>query len=154
MRYRRILIVIAVLGLTLLAYATKRVRQPTMSEISTVWVGWADSLHYFRLHLAENGTGLCGFYERITSSPRLYQVTKWTLKGYDIELTLKPIDPDAWAITMKGRATSSELFLNLGDGRKNGWRAEARLQHESMIDSVVESTKKRMHDYGKSTDTK
>jgi hypothetical protein len=131
------------------AYASKRVRPPTASETATVWVGWADSLHYFRLELAENGTGLCGFYERIGPSPRLYQVTKWTLKGYDIELTLKPIDSDAWQLAMKGTATPGDLYLKLSDGRKNGWRAEAHLQHETLIESVTDSTKKRMNDYKK-----
>jgi len=154
MRYRRILTSLGVLAVALFAYATTYVRQPTVSELSTAWVGWADSLGYFRVQLSENGTGLCGFYERSTSGPRLYEVTKWTLKDLDIELTLKPIDPDAWALTMKGNATPGELFLILGDARKKGWGVKAYFRHESMIDSMAESTKKRMRDYRKPTDTK
>lgn len=130
----------------LLAHAWTRVRQPTVSELSTVWVGWADSLHYFRLQLAEDGTGLCGFYERIRSSSRLYEITKWTLKGYDIEIVLKPIDPDAWPVTMKGTATPSSLHIQFGDGRKNGWRAKGTLEQERFIESAMESAKKRMLD--------
>ena len=103
MRYRHILIAFGVIAVALCAYATKRVRQPVAPELSTTWVGWADKLHYFRLQLAENGTGLCGFYEQVSPSPRLYRVTKWTLKDYDIELTLKPIDSDAWQLTMRAR---------------------------------------------------
>jgi hypothetical protein len=145
MRYRHFLIILGVVAVTVFAYASQRVRQPTVSELSTVWVGWADSLHYFRLQLAENGTGLCGFYERITSGPRLYEVTKWTLKGYDIELTLKPIDPDAWELKMKGKATPGDLYLDLSDGRKDGWRSKANLQHESMIESEIRT--RRLHSH-------
>jgi hypothetical protein len=149
MKYRHLLISFGLMGVALLAYANTKVREPNTPELSTVWVGWADSMHYFRIQLAADGTGLCSFYERSRSSSRLYEVTKWTLKGYDIELTLKPIDADAWPVTMKGTATPSRLYLKLGDGRKNGWRAEATFEHEKFIESAMESAKKRMLDYKK-----
>src|SRR5262245_43244604 len=154
MKYRRLLITFAVIGIAFFAYATTRVRQPTASELSTVWVGWADSSHYFRLQLAEDGTGLCGFYERSRSSSRLYEVTKWTLKHYDIEIILKPVDPGAWTVTMKGIATPSSLHLKVGDGRKNGWRTEGRFEKESFIQSAMDSPKKRMLDFKRPDDKK
>lgn len=125
-----------------------------MPELSTAWVGWADASHYFRLELKADGTGLCALYERIRSSSRLYEVTKWTLKDYDIEITLKPIDADAWPVTMKGTAVWSSLRLELGDGRKNGWRAKSTFERESVIESAMESAKRRMQDYSKAEVTK
>jgi hypothetical protein len=92
---------------------------------------------------------LCSVYEHLRSSSRLYEVTKWTLKGYDIELTLKPIDADAWPVTMKGKARLTALYLKLGDGRKNGWRVDATCKQEKFIESAMESAKTRMQDYRK-----
>jgi|ERR1041384_786942 hypothetical protein len=154
MKYRRLLVTLVVIGVAFLAYATRPVRQPTVGELSTVWVGWADTMHYFRLQLAADGTGLCGFYERIDNSSSLHEITKWTLKGYDIEIILKPIDTNAWPVTMKGTATPGTLYLELGDGRKNGWRAKGTFEHERFIESAMESAKKRMQDYRKSEDKK
>lgn len=129
-------------------------RQPTASELSTVWVGWFDSLHYYRVQLSEDGTGLCGFYSPLISKSRLYEVTEWRLKGNEIEITLRPIDADAWAMNMKGTATPSRLYIKVSDGRKNGWRIEGLLEKESFIESATESTKKRMQGHKKSGDTK
>jgi hypothetical protein len=154
MKIRRLLVAVAVLCVAFIAYGTTRVRQPTASELSTVWVGWVDSLHYFRIQLSEDGTGLCGFYSRVISGSRLYEVTKWTLKGYDIELTLKPVDADAWPMTMKGTATPGSMHLKVSDGRKRGWRAEGTLEKESFVESAMESAKKRMQDHQKSGDTR
>ena len=154
MQYRRFFIAVVVIGVAFLAYSTTRVRQPTVAELSTVWVGWADQSHYFRLQLSEDGTGLCSLYERSRSASRLYETTKWTLKGYDIEIVLRPIDPDAWPVTMKGTANAMFLHLKLGDGRKSGWRAQAMFERESFIESAMESAKTRMHDFTKSEDKK
>ncbi len=152
MHYRRLLITIALAAVAVPAYGHKRLPQPTASELATVWVGWADPLHYFRLQLTEDGTGLCGLYESIRSSTRLYEVTEWTLDGYDIEVTLEPIDPDAWPVTMKGTATRQWLYLKLGDGRRHGWRTKATLEPESLIESAMGSAKKRMQDYRRPED--
>jgi hypothetical protein len=149
MKYLRLLGTLAVIGVAFLAFATTPKRQPTARELSTVWVGWADTRRYIRLQLTEDGSGLCGFYESSEKSSSLHDVTKWTLKGYDIEIILKPIDSNAWPFTMKGKAYPSNLYLELGDGRKNGWRAKGTFEHESFIESAMESAKKRMNDYQK-----
>ncbi len=154
MKYLRLIITLAVICVAIFAYATTRVRQPTALELSNVWVGWADSSHYFRLQLLEDGTGLCSLYERSRSASRLYEITKWTLKGYDIEILFRPIDPDAWPVTMKGTANPMFLHLKLGDGRKSGWRAQAMFERESFIESAMGSAKKRMQDYRKPEDKK
>jgi hypothetical protein len=148
------MLILAVVGAAFFAYATTRVRQPTGPELSTVWVGWADSSHYFRLQLLEDGTGLFSLYERSRSASRLYEITKWTLKGYDIEIISRPIDPDAWPVTMKGTANPMFLHLKLGDGRKSGWRAQAMFERESFIESAMDSAKKRMQDYRKPEEKK
>jgi hypothetical protein len=146
--------VFSVFGIVYLAHASKRIPPSSMPELSAAWVGWADSMHYFRLELKADGTGICALYQRSRSDSRLYQVTKWTLKDYDIEITLKPIDADAWPVTMKGTAISSALRLQLGDGRKNGWRAKTTFERESVIESAMESAKRRMQDFSKSEITK
>ena len=140
--------ILAVVAFAFPAYASKRIPPSTIQELSTAWVGWADTLHYFRLELKADGTGLCALHERIRSGSRLYEITKWTLKEYDIEITLKPIDPDAWPVTMKGKAISSALRLELGDGRRNGWRAKCTLEPERVIEAAMESAKRRMRDHG------
>jgi hypothetical protein len=146
MKTKRLLIIIALVGAVFLAYATTKPRQATVSELSTTWVAWA-SMSYLRIELREDGTGLCGFHDRTgDNTPKLHEITKWPLKDYNIEITLKPIDA-GWQMSMSGTATPTQLHLKLGDGRKNGWRSEATLEHEKVIESIVESTKKRMQDY-------
>ena len=146
--------VFAVVGVVFFAHASKRIPPSSMPELADAWVGWADSMHYFRLELKTDGTGLCALYQRSRRNSRLYHVTKWTLKDYDIEITLKPIDTDAWPVTMKGTAISSALRLELGDRRKNGWRAKATFERESVIESAMESAQRRMQDFSKSEVTK
>jgi hypothetical protein len=144
---------IALVTVVLFAFpadARKRIPPSSMPELSTVWVGWADVLHYFRLELHSDGTGLCAIYERPRSSSRLYEITKWTLQGYNIEMMLKAIDDDAPPVTMKGTAVSSYLQLQLGDGRRKGWRAKATFEREQVIESAMESAKRRMEAYSKS----
>lgn len=136
-------------GFVILAHASTRIPPSTMPELSGAWVGWADTMHYFRLELKADGTGLCALYLRSNSKSRLFEVTKWTLKDYDIEITLKPIDSDAWPVTMKGTAISSALRLQLGDGRKDGWRAKTTFERERVIESAMENAKRRMQGYRK-----
>jgi hypothetical protein len=148
MKTHRLLIAFVIVATAFFAYATTKPRHATVSELSTTWVAWTGG-EYFRIELKEDGTGLCGFYDLSQVSPKLHEITKWTLKGYDIEMALKPIDADAWQMTMKGIATPTRLNLKLGDGRKNGWRSEATFEHEKEMESMIENTKKRMQDYRK-----
>jgi hypothetical protein len=145
---------LAVLAVAFPGCATTHVPKPTVPELSTVWVGWADPSHFFRLRLSEDGTGLCSLYVRSRSASRLYEITKWTLKDYNVEIALKPIDADAWPVTIKGTANSIFLHLKFSDGRKDGWRAQAMFEHEAFIESAMESAKKRMQDYRESVNTK
>src|SRR5688572_25237698 len=110
-RFRQILTILATISITVVACATTRIRQPTAAELSTVWVSWVDSVGYYRLQMTEDGKGLCSVYERYRADSRLYEISKWTLKGYDIEITLKPIDLDAEMITLKGSANPGSLRL-------------------------------------------
>jgi hypothetical protein len=158
MRFQRFIYVAVVacacIGLSTVALARKRPPPAKPEDIVGVWVGWADELHYYRLELASGGTGLCGFIEIPRQEARLYQVSRWVLDGYDIDITLKPIDQEAWPTTMRGTAISSTLQLQVGDGRKNGWRAKPILKREGFIESVMESAKKRMNAYPKPEDKK
>jgi hypothetical protein len=139
-----ILIAIACIGLATIAFASKRVPAARPDQLAGVWVGWADDLHYFRLELSTNGTGLCGFIEVPHTNAWLCRISVWTLKGYDMALTLKPIDREAWGMTMKGNATASHLQLKVSDDRFNGWRSDLVLRRETFIEGVTESTKQRM----------
>jgi len=149
MKTQRLLIIFALLGAAFLAYATTKPRPPTVPELSSDWVAWADASHYFRLQLLEDGTGLCSLYERSRSSSCLYEITKWTLKGSDVEIVVKPIDAEAWPVTIKGTANPLFMHLKLSDGRKDGWRAQAMFERETFIESAMQNAKERMQDYKK-----
>jgi hypothetical protein len=137
----------AMVALASFAHAWIRVQEPTVSQLSTVWVGWATPIHYFRLQLVGDGGGLCCSYDKFTRKAYLYSVVNWTLHHYDLALTLKPIDAEAGPLTMKGMATAGSLELELGDGHKNGWRAKTHFYEERSIEFVMGVTKKRMQDF-------
>lgn len=143
-----------VAAFVLLAHATIPTKPPTIAELSTVWVGWANPIHYLRLDLFVDGSGLFCFYDRFTHRADLYAVTSWKLKGYDLTFALTPVDLDADPLTLKGTAAGGSLKLEVGDGRKHGYRAKCSLEEEQSIESVMRIAKQRMQVYRKGAEGK
>ena len=117
--------------------------EPKIEDISDTWIGPCENdLYYFRLTLERDGTGLCS--KAWTDQPaQLYKVTKWTLKEYDIEIELTPIDSEAEQIWLKGTADGWHLNLEFG-GMKNDWKRKLMLSRESSLIERMERVKKRM----------
>lgn len=137
-----------------LAKATVIPRNPTAKEVTGTWVGWFDDRRYFRLKLAENGTGLFGDYNLSDTNPKpkLYQITKWSLEGAKLAMDLHPIDPDASPLALSAHASVTMLRLTVTE--TNGWTGCAMLRPEPEIDSAIHGTKSRMEDYEAAARTK
>lgn len=142
---RRHLMVAAgvIFAVVCLVYARSMAPHPTVDKIADTWVGFnEDDLSYFRLTLGTNGTGLCS--STFVREPAvLYRVTQWTLRGYDIEIMLQPIDAAAEPIWMKGSTAGWHLDLQIG-GKTLKWKRKLKLYRESDVQAAHTRVKERM----------
>jgi hypothetical protein len=140
--------------LVLLAQAIVIPRAPTRSELARTWVGWFDDQRYFRLTLANDGTGLFGDYSlsEINPKPKLHKVSKWSLDGAELAMELGPVDPQAGPLFLTAHASTTMLQMKLAE--TNGWSCSALLRLEGEVDAAIQSTKQRMESYAASAKTK
>jgi hypothetical protein len=136
--------------LVFLAQATVIPRAPTRSEIARTWVGWFDDQRYFRLTLADDGTGLFGDYNLSDTNPKpkLHAIKKWSLDGADLSMDLRPVDPRANRLLLTAHASTTMVHLKLTE--TNGWSCCALLRLEGEVDAAIQSTKRQMESYGAS----
>ena len=140
------LMTVAIIAIPSPAFA-KKIREPTVSDLASSWVGWADSLHYLRIQLSTNGTGLCCLYwNGSPPASYLHRITRWDIRGYNLSLTLDPIDSAAWKILLSGKATPGRLTLQISDGRVLGWRGNVILRREEEIEDAARTAKQRMNE--------
>ncbi len=142
---RRVTIsVVAALAAGLIAYfvyARSVVPPPKVDAIADTWIGFTkDDLNLYRLTLRSDGTGVCAF--TFVREPALaYEVTAWKLSGYNVEIVLKPIDPSAEPIRMKGQTAGWHLNLNVSG---TGWNRDLKMYRESEVESAYERIHQRM----------
>ena len=134
-------------GVALIAVLTscvsKRPSYPTVDNIAHTWIGFnEDDLYYYRLTLNTNGTGICA-NTFVNDPARLYSVTHWTLNGYNIDISLKPIDANAEPIWMKGKTAGGRLNLEIG-GKTLKWKRKLKMYIESDVHDKYEKVKARM----------
>ena len=140
--------------LVLLAEATVIPRAPTRRELVRTWVGWFDGQRYFRLTLAEDGSGLFGDYNLLDTkpNPKLHEIRRWSLKGTELSMDLRPVDPQARPLVLTAQASTTMLHLKLDE--TNGWSCSALLRTEAEVDAAIQNTRRRMGGYGASARTK
>ena len=144
MRHIYLYIAAAVMLTTVLtSCASKRPSYPTMEKIADTWIGFnEDDLYYYRLTLNTNGTGICA-NTFVNDPARLYRVTQWDLNGYNIGISLEPIDANAEPIWMKGETTGWHLNLKIG-GKTLKWKRDLKMYRESDANEKYERVKARM----------
>jgi hypothetical protein len=115
MRSAVILSALALMAAPSPARATYVLPPPTLRELALVWVGCApgDTLSYFRLELAPDGTGLLTAQFLPQSPVAAYAVTRTDLKERTISIQLRPLDAGRPALTLHGTADKSRLVLVL-----------------------------------------
>ena len=132
-----------VLIAVLTSCASKRPSYPTMEIIAGAWIGFnEDDLYYYRLALNTNGTGMCA--NTFVSDPAsLYRVPHWALNGYNIDISLEPIDANAEPIWMKGKTAGGRLNLEIG-GKTLNWKRKLKMYRESDVHEKHDRVKARM----------
>lgn len=117
-----------------LAHASKKVRQPTLSDIATVWVGGEpeDPLEYFRLELDANGTGILTV-QYLPGKPAVaYRVVETSLSGYAIRLDIKAVDSNAQPLQAQGAAMPGILRLHVTSNALD-WKRDVQLQRYDQL---------------------
>ena len=105
-----------------------------LPDLATAWLGGAARpvVEYFRLELDDSGRGILVVQWLPKNPPRLYEVSISRLKGYDIEFDVRPVESDAQAIFLRGKATILALELELGDIERN-WKRKIYLEREDQV---------------------
>jgi len=88
-------------------------------------------LELLRLELDAQGVGLLTVQWLPGQPAQAYRVPRTSLKDYDIEFVVHPIDPDAAPMYLRGRATRGLLDLRAG-GKNPDW--ERRFVFEPLAD--------------------
>jgi hypothetical protein len=131
-----------------LVLASKKVRQPTRSDLATVWVGGEpeDPLEYFRLELDANGTGILTV-QYLPGKPAVaYRVVGTSLSGYAVKLEIKAVDSDAQPLQAQGEAVPGLLRLHVTN-RALDWRRDVQLQrYDQLLERIRVVTEKAQVD--------
>jgi len=120
-----------------------------MAQLATVWVGSEAGGaigDYFRLELDEQGRGVLTVHWLPGESAQAYEVRAYSLKKYDIELSLEPADPDAEGIYLRGTAVPYRLQLEVG-GKGLNWKRRIALDRGSELLEQLKITKDRADRY-------
>lgn len=131
------------LAMTTGAEASKPVKVPTLKDLATVWVGGSEfNAEYLRLDLTESGTGLLTIQYLRGNPARAYDVTGTTLQKYRVTFELRPAEPDAEPIYLRGEAIPGRLELEVG-GTSGEWKRPVVLAPLSVLMEQVEAVSKR-----------
>lgn len=114
-----------------LAYAAaqSRVRPPNPTSVIGNWIGYdQDRLVFARLELKPDGKGwFCTTF--VTNEARLYEVRKWIVRDFDLQIELVPRDKEAEPVYLKGVVEHPQLSLEIG-GVDVKWRRSLTLFSE------------------------
>jgi hypothetical protein len=115
------------------ASAHKPVKQATLGDLATVWVGGdAGGLEFFRLELAGDGTGLLTVQWLPDQPANAYKVLATRLSGYQVAFVLETVDGLEKSLYLRGTAYPSLLELEAGAHEPN-WRRKLVLQPHSKL---------------------
>ncbi len=131
-----------------LVLANKRVRQPTPSDLATVWVGGEpeDPLEYFRLELDTNGTGILTVQYLLGKPAVAYRVVGTSLSGYAVRLEVKAIDSDAQPLQVQGEAVPGLLRLHVTSSALD-WKRDVQLQrYDQLLERIRVVTERAQAD--------
>jgi hypothetical protein len=132
---KRLAILCTILLLVSVAFlfAKSYARPPAREEFIGAWQGYSEShLEFARLELDEDGTGFLAISYLPQSPAVAYRVTNWLQRGFVLDISAMPADPDAEAVTFRdvryGIESISLELLGKGWDRKMTLFSEARFQ--------------------------
>lgn len=134
------------------ALASKKPRQPTRSDLATVWVGGEpeEPLEYFRLELDANGTGILTV-QYLPGKPAVaYRVLATSLSGYAVKLDLDPVDDGAQPLQVRGDAVPGLMRLQVA-GRAPDWTRHIQLQRYDQLLERIRAVTERAEAHTRAT---
>ena len=116
---------------------------PDQEDFIGVWHGYCtDRLAFGRLDLKKDGTGLLVISYLRSSPPSTYRVTKWSQRRFQLDVAIKPAEPEAEAITLKKvRYSWNALQIEL---HGSDWDREMTLFNETEFQGRADAVKKSM----------
>lgn len=130
----------------IIAVANRPAKAPKPEEMAGVWIGFdSDGLEFTRLDLRADFTGYCA---RVSPADTVlhehgvqgYRVTKWTVDGWKVVISLTPVDTKAEAVYLRGRFSGFSLRLEVG-GADGKWKRDLVLYRESRTDAANQETR-------------
>ena len=137
---------LAALAIAVVSQATqahKAIRQPTITDLATVWVSSApDAVEFLRLELAESGTGLLTVQFVPQSPARAYLVKHTTIDKYDVTFDVQSTEAGTEPVFLRGKANAARLSLQFG-GTSGKWKRQVVLAPlEALMDRIEIVTKR------------
>lgn len=139
------------LGVVVAAKSTdKKAAPPKPEELVGVWIGFWEDEEFTRLDLRADSTGYCAYVAPPESSAHpygvsVYRVTRWSLDGWKLNVTLAPMDSHAESVYLKGYASFLALHLEIG-GTSRKWKEKVVLRKESRMQVSNLETKTKMEE--------
>jgi hypothetical protein len=107
-------------------FADQPAEPPEPKALVDTYVGYVlDELHFFRLELKADGTGLLVSVANPDTiyykyGPTVFRISKWRLTGFDFSIEGTPVKPKPWRMTMTGKVESGRVlrFRMFEDGKE------------------------------------
>jgi hypothetical protein len=114
--------------------ADRPAKPPAAKDLVGAYVGYSDHDDFYRLDLRSDHTGYLAEVSPPSSilhqyGVSTYRLTQWTLKRFDLVISLTPVDSKSEGIFLKGRADASLLRLEVG-GTNGEWKRKVVLYSE------------------------
>ena len=126
----------------------KKARPPKLEELAGAWIGFWEDGEFTRLELRPDSTGFCAFVAPVESSThdygvQVYRITRWTLDGWALVVTLTPTESRLENTYLRGRFSGYALDLEVG-GIDRKWKEKLVLNKESRIQASNLETRSKI----------
>jgi hypothetical protein len=142
---RRLILLCAFLSFVsaALLFARSLAPPPPREAFLGVWQGYSEShLEFARLELDQNGTGFLAISYLPQSPPVAYRVTKWTQRGFALDIAVQPVDAKAEPVTLHDVGYGIEsISLEL---RGKDWDREMSLFNEAKFQKRAADASERL----------
>ena len=87
---------------------SKKAKPPKPEELVGAWIGFWEDGEFTRIELRADSTGFCAFVAPAESiahdyGVQVYRITRWTLDGWALVMTLTPTESRLENLYLKGR---------------------------------------------------
>jgi hypothetical protein len=128
----------------------KKARPPKPEELVGAWIGYWEDGEFTRLELRADSTGFCAFVAPADSAThdygvQVYRITRWSLDGWSLVITLTPTESRLENVYFKGRVHLDALDLEVG-GVDRKWKEKLVLNEESRMQTSNLETKSKIEE--------